>query len=77
MHHRNHRHRWPDQRDDLLRPLVDADNFQLATTSTGAIAGSGIVLTSSSTAGPHTYTLSPLTIAGTFQLPGGRPPTTT
>lgn len=45
---------------------VDADNFKLATSTTNAVAGTGIVLTSSSTAGPHTYTLAPLTIAGTF-----------
>jgi hypothetical protein len=47
---------------------VDADNFQLATTSTGAVAGGYIVLTSSSIAGPHTFTLTPVSIAGTFGL---------
>lgn len=46
--------------------VVDANHFALATTSTGAIAGSGIVLASTSTAGPHTYTLTPTPIAGTF-----------
>lgn len=45
---------------------IDADNFRLATSTSNAVAGTGIVLTSSSTAGPHTYTLTPLTIAGTY-----------
>jgi hypothetical protein len=46
--------------------LYDANTFGLATTSTGAVAGSAIVLTSTSTAGPHTYTLAALPITGTF-----------
>ena len=44
---------------------VTADSFRLAATSTGAVAGSYITLTSSSTAGPHTYTLAPLVLTGT------------
>lgn len=46
---------------------VDADNFKLSDTSTGAVAGVGFrTLASGSTAGPHTFTLAPLSIAGTF-----------
>lgn len=42
---------------------VDRSSFKLALTSTGAIAGLGIVITSSNTA--KSYTLAPLAIAGT------------
>lgn len=42
-----------------------ADTLQLSATSTGAVAGVGIPITSSSTTGPHTYTLAPLATAGT------------
>jgi len=42
---------------------VDRSSFKLALTSTGAIAGVGIVITSSNTA--RTYTLAPLAITGT------------
>lgn len=45
---------------------VDANTLQLAITSTGAVAGLGITLTSSSTqTTAHTYTLAPLAISGT------------
>lgn len=47
---------------------IDADNFKLATSTTNAVAGTGIVLASTSTAGPHTYTLAPLAITGTFSF---------
>lgn len=45
---------------------VDADNYKLSTSTTNAVAGTGIVLASTSTAGPHTWTLTPLAMAGTF-----------
>lgn len=44
---------------------VDANDVQLALTSTGAVAGTFITLTSSSTTGPHTTTLTPLAFTGT------------
>lgn len=44
---------------------IDANTVALALTSTGAVAGSYITLTSSSTTGPHTYTLAPLAMTGT------------
>ncbi len=44
---------------------VDANDIELALTSTGAVAGTYITLTSSSTTGPHTTTLTPLAITGT------------
>lgn len=45
---------------------VDANTIKLATTSTGAVAGLAITLTSSGTAtAAHTYTLAPLAITGT------------
>jgi hypothetical protein len=44
------------------------NTFQLAATSTGAVAGSYITLTSSSTVGPHTYTLTPTATAGTWGI---------
>lgn len=44
---------------------VDANTFGLSLTSTGAVAGSYITLASSSTAGPHTFTVAPLAITGT------------
>ncbi len=44
---------------------VDANDIELALTSTGAVAGTYITLTSSSTTGPHTTTLTPLAISGT------------
>ena len=47
----------PDQRDDLLRLPGGRRQLPAGHHPTGAIAGSGIVPTSSSTAGPHTYTL--------------------
>jgi len=42
---------------------VDVNDFKLATTSTGAVAGTAIVLTSTGTAGA--YKLTPLAITGT------------
>lgn len=47
---------------------VDANDIELSLTSTGAIAGTFITLTSSSTAGPHTFTLTPLAIVGSDVL---------
>ena len=47
---------------------LDANDIELATTSTGSIAGVFITLTSSSTVGPHTFTLSPLLTTGTAVL---------
>lgn len=44
---------------------LDPNTLELATTSTGAVAGSFITFTSSSTAGPHTFTLAPLAMTGT------------
>ncbi len=44
---------------------VDANDIELATTLNNAKAGTYITLTSSSTTGPHTSTLTPLAIAGT------------
>lgn len=44
----------------------DANTFGLAATSTGAVANTYITLTSSSTAGPHTFTVTPIAISGTF-----------
>lgn len=43
----------------------DVNDIELATTSTGAVAGAFITLTSSSTTGPHTFTLTPTNYAGT------------
>ncbi len=48
--------------------LVDANNIQLATTSARAQAGTYVTFTSSSTTGPHTYTLTPLAYAGNATL---------
>ena len=45
--------------------VVDANDIQLASSSAGAQAGTFITLTSSTTTGPHTYTLAPLNISGT------------
>jgi hypothetical protein len=45
---------------------LDANNFQLATTSTDAAAGNYITLTSSSTAGPHTFTVTPTATTGSW-----------
>jgi hypothetical protein len=45
--------------------VVDASDVELATTSARAQSGLFVTLTSSSTAGPHTYTLAPLTFSGT------------
>lgn len=45
---------------------LDPNTLQLATTSTGAVAGTFIAFTSSSTAGPNTFTLSPLPLTGTM-----------
>jgi hypothetical protein len=47
---------------------VDTNSFQLAETSTGAVAGDYITLTSSSTVGPHTFTVTPTATAGTWGL---------
>lgn len=47
---------------------VDANDIELALTSTGAIAGTYITLTSSTTTGPHTVTLTPLAITGTMSF---------
>lgn len=44
---------------------VTANTFELSATSTGAVAGAFLTLTSSSTVGPHTYTVAPLAISGT------------
>ncbi len=45
---------------------VDADNFKLSNTSTGAVAGTGFLTpTSGSVVGPHTLTFTPLTMTGT------------
>lgn len=45
--------------------VVDANDVELATTSARAQAGQYVTLTSSSVAGPHTYTLAPLNFSGT------------
>ena len=45
---------------------VDANDFQLAATSTGAVAGAYITLTSSSTVGPHTFTVTPTATTGSW-----------
>lgn len=45
--------------------VVDVNDIELALTSTGAIAGMYITLTSSSTSGAHTFTLTPLALSGT------------
>ena len=50
--------------------VVDDDTFELASTSTGAVAGDGIVFTSSSTAGPHSFTVTPTAFAGTWSYKG-------
>jgi len=47
---------------------LDANDVQLALTSTGAIAGSYITLTSSSTTGPHNFTLNPLPVTGAINF---------
>lgn len=47
---------------------VTPNTFELSTTSTGAVAGVFITLTSSSTTGPHTYTLTPQSVTGTGGL---------
>jgi hypothetical protein len=47
---------------------VDANDIQLATTSARAQSGLYVTITSSSTTGPHTYTLTPSTITGTAGL---------
>ena len=44
---------------------VDANTFQLATTSTGAVAGSVITITTQTATGGGSFTLTPLTITGT------------
>lgn len=44
---------------------ITANTFSLALTSTGAIAGTYVTLASSSTAGPHTFTVAPIAITGT------------
>ncbi len=48
--------------------LVDANDIQLATTSARAQAGQYLTFASSSTTGPHTYTLTPSTITGSTGL---------
>ncbi len=45
--------------------VVDANDVELATTSARAQAGQYVTLTSTSVAGPHTYTLAPLNFSGT------------
>jgi len=47
---------------------VDANDIELATTSARALAGQYFVLTSSSVTGPHTITLSPLSLTGSLGL---------
>lgn len=47
---------------------VDADDIQLALTSTGAVAGLYITLASTSTTGPHQFTLTPGSLTGTLNL---------
>jgi hypothetical protein len=47
---------------------VDGNNVQLALTSTGAVAGTFIVLKSSVTTGPDTWGLNPLAMTGTMQV---------
>ncbi len=44
---------------------VDANNIEIATTSARAQSGAFVTLTSSSTTGPHTFTLAPVVYAGT------------
>jgi hypothetical protein len=44
---------------------LDSNDIELATTSTGAVAGLYITLTSSTTNGGHTFTLAPLAYSGT------------
>ncbi len=48
--------------------LADANDIQLATTSVRAQSGQYLTFTSSSTTGPHTFTLTPLTYAGNATL---------
>ena len=48
--------------------VVDANDIYLSNTSTGALAGTYVTLTSSSTTGPHTFTLSPLSLSGVALL---------
>lgn len=43
---------------------VNANTIGLATTNAGALAGTAIVLASTSTTGAHTFTLAPLALAG-------------
>lgn len=45
---------------------IDADTFALATSTQNAVAGTYITLASTSTAGPHSFTVTPIAIAGTF-----------
>jgi hypothetical protein len=44
---------------------IDTNNFKLASSQANALAGTVISLASLSTAGPHTYTLTPTPITGT------------
>jgi hypothetical protein len=46
----------------------NTSTFQLSATSTGAVAGTYITLTSSSTAGPHNFTVAPVATSGTWGL---------
>jgi hypothetical protein len=47
---------------------VTADKFQLATTSTGAIAGANIAITTQTALGGGSYTVTPLAFAGTWSF---------
>ncbi len=47
---------------------VDASDIELSTTSALAFAGQFLTLTSSTTTGPHTFTLTPLSYSGTAGL---------
>ena len=47
---------------------VDTNNVELALTSTGAVAGAYLTLKSSSTTGPHTYSLNPSTWTATGEV---------
>lgn len=47
---------------------VDASDIQLATTSARAFAGQYATITSSTTTGPHTFTLTPLGYSGTIGM---------
>lgn len=47
---------------------VDADHLGLASSNANAQAGTYITLASSSTTGPHTFTLTPIALSGTFTI---------